>query len=101
MSAQASESVFSAAPKANTSKKNPIVFFDLAIGGKEIGRVKMELFANVVPKTAENFRQLCTGEFMYVAFSVSDMNARATDCGRALSICGPVWRLPVTCLCIE
>lgn len=30
--------------------------------GELLGRVKMELFANVVPKTAENFRQLCTGE---------------------------------------
>lgn len=66
MSSKADGTVFSAAPKASSSKKNPIVFFDLAIGGKEIGRVKMELFANVVPKTAENFRQLCTGEFMYV-----------------------------------
>ena len=42
---------------------NPIVFFDVSIGGQEVGRIKMELFADVVPKTAENFRQLCTGEF--------------------------------------
>ena len=41
---------------------NPVVFFDIAIGGVEIGRLKMELFADVVPKTAENFRQFCTGE---------------------------------------
>lgn len=27
-----------------------------------MGRIKMELFADVVPKTAENFRQYCTGE---------------------------------------
>lgn len=68
MSAPVDENqVFNSAPKANTSKKNPIVFFDLSIGGKDIGRVKMELFANVVPKTAENFRQLCTGEFMYAS----------------------------------
>ncbi|KAJ2338227.1 hypothetical protein IWW50_002314 [Coemansia erecta] len=41
---------------------NPVVFFDITIGGKDAGRIKMELFADVVPKTAENFRQLCTGE---------------------------------------
>lgn len=42
---------------------NPVVFFDVSIGGHAVGRIKMELFANVVPKTAENFRQFCTGEF--------------------------------------
>ena len=41
---------------------NPVVFFDISIGGTEMGRMKMELFADVIPKTAENFRQLCTGE---------------------------------------
>jgi len=53
-----------------TNKKvpNPIVFFDINIGkfdfkiiinskgGHKAGRIKMELFADVVPKTAENFR---------------------------------------------
>merc|ERR1711916_287 len=43
--------------------ENPVVFFDVNIGGKPAGRIKMELFADVVPETAENFRQLCTGEF--------------------------------------
>uniref|UniRef100_A0A8U8BMM8 Peptidyl-prolyl cis-trans isomerase n=1 Tax=Geospiza parvula TaxID=87175 RepID=A0A8U8BMM8_GEOPR len=42
---------------------NPVVFFDVTIGGQEVGRMKIELFADVVPKTAENFRQFCTGEF--------------------------------------
>ncbi|CAF94597.1 unnamed protein product, partial [Tetraodon nigroviridis] len=41
---------------------NPRVFFDIAINGKPAGRIVMELNADVVPKTAENFRALCTGE---------------------------------------
>ena len=44
------------------SESNPKVFFDITIGGQSAGRVTMELYANVVPKTAENFRALCTGE---------------------------------------
>ncbi|WMV11649.1 hypothetical protein MTR67_005034 [Solanum verrucosum] len=43
--------------------KNPVVFFDVTIGNIPAGRIKMELFADITPKTAENFRQLCTGEF--------------------------------------
>merc|ERR1711939_1037217 len=41
---------------------NPKVFFDIEIGSKQAGRVTFELNADVVPKTAENFRALCTGE---------------------------------------
>ena len=40
----------------------PRVFLDLAIGASPIGRVTIELRADVVPRTAENFRALCTGE---------------------------------------
>ena len=40
----------------------PRVFFDITMGGKAAGRIVMELFNDVVPKTAENFRALCTGE---------------------------------------
>lgn len=42
--------------------ENPVVFFDITIGGSPKGRIEMELRADVVPKTAENFRCLCTGE---------------------------------------
>jgi peptidylprolyl isomerase len=44
------------------SASNPQVFFDIAIGGQASGRIEFELFADVTPKTAENFRALCTGE---------------------------------------
>ncbi|XP_022334205.1 peptidyl-prolyl cis-trans isomerase-like [Crassostrea virginica] len=40
----------------------PRVFFDISIGGRNAGQIVMELDADVVPKTAENFRALCTGE---------------------------------------
>jgi len=41
---------------------NPRVYFDIEAGGAPLGRIVMELAADVVPKTAENFRALCTGE---------------------------------------
>ena len=41
---------------------NPIVFFDITADGAPLGRIEMTLRADVVPKTAENFRALCTGE---------------------------------------
>lgn len=60
---------------------NPVVFFDISVGTtvskvkqisnfpcnglhlQEIGRMIFELYADVVPKSSENFRQFCTGEF--------------------------------------
>jgi peptidyl-prolyl isomerase H (cyclophilin H) len=44
------------------NRGNPVVFFDVSIGGMAAGRIKIELFADICPKTAENFRQFCTGE---------------------------------------
>lgn len=46
-----------------TQVERPVVFFDISIGDVPVGRMKMELFSDIVPKTAENFRQLCTGEY--------------------------------------
>ncbi|KAJ6708977.1 PEPTIDYL-PROLYL CIS-TRANS ISOMERASE CYP63 [Salix koriyanagi] len=45
-----------------SKKKNPLVFLDVSIDGDPAERIFIELFADVVPKTAENFRALCTGE---------------------------------------
>ncbi|PIN08813.1 HSP90 co-chaperone CPR7/Cyclophilin [Handroanthus impetiginosus] len=42
--------------------KNPLVFLDVSIDGDAAERIVVELFADIVPKTAENFRALCTGE---------------------------------------
>ena len=40
----------------------PRVYFDVTIDGKPAGRITMELYNDVVPETAENFRALCTHE---------------------------------------
>jgi peptidyl-prolyl isomerase D len=44
-----------------TTEQRPRVYFDISIGGEEVGRVVFELFKDVVPKTVENFRSLCVG----------------------------------------
>ncbi|XP_044896141.1 peptidyl-prolyl cis-trans isomerase F, mitochondrial isoform X2 [Felis catus] len=44
------------------SSRNPLVYLDVGADGEPLGRVVLELKADVVPKTAENFRALCTGE---------------------------------------
>ena len=51
-----------AAVNAALNRGNPVVFFDVQIAGQPAGRMKMELFPTVAPRTVENFRQFCTGE---------------------------------------
>ena len=43
-------------------KKRSKVYLELTADGEDLGRVEIELFDDVVPRTTENFRQLCTGE---------------------------------------
>lgn len=82
---RAATTTFTAFRRTFASNSNPKVFFDVKIGAKPAGRMVFEvgscacvrefarraltphsarrrqLFADVVPKTAENFRQLCVG----------------------------------------
>lgn len=53
-------------PAASEQKKaNPQVYFDIKIGNSDVGRIVMLLREDIVPRTAENFRQLCTMEQGY------------------------------------
>ncbi|KAL6552749.1 hypothetical protein OROHE_008113 [Orobanche hederae] len=44
------------------TKKKSLVFFDVSVDGDPAERMTFELFTDVAPRTAENFRALCTGE---------------------------------------
>ena len=49
-------------PVEDMNMARPRVFFDISIDGQPSGRIVLELYDDVVPKTAENFRALCTHE---------------------------------------
>ncbi|XP_075466496.1 peptidyl-prolyl cis-trans isomerase F, mitochondrial-like isoform X2 [Ascaphus truei] len=46
----------------SSSSNNPVVYMDIVADGEPLERITFKLRADVVPKTAENFRALCTGE---------------------------------------
>ncbi len=54
--------VLSKHQKKDGSPKDPIVFMDLTIDDDPIGRIVLQLYSSIAPKTVENFRALCTGE---------------------------------------
>lgn len=49
-------------PQPNAKGDNPHVFFQIKHGEEDLGRVVMQLYKDITPKTADNFRALCTGE---------------------------------------
>ena len=49
-------------PLGEPNAENPVVFLEISVGGASLGRIEIELKEDVAPKTADNFKQLCTGE---------------------------------------
>lgn len=47
---------------AESQENRSRVYFDVSIGNEPVGRIAFELFNDITPKTAENFKELCTGE---------------------------------------
>merc|ERR1711908_72161 len=48
--------------KSKPDTKMVHCFFDMTIGGQQAGRIVFKMYDDIVPKTVENFRALCTGE---------------------------------------
>lgn len=55
------ESIVETQPRVEVNKDNTVCYFDMAIGGDEVGRIRMKLYDQVVPKTCRNFMLLCDG----------------------------------------
>jgi hypothetical protein len=53
-------------PPLEVNPTNPVCYFDIQLGrygdATKLGRITMELKADVTPKTAENFKQLCLAD---------------------------------------
>ena len=88
----ASIDVLSSPPKV-TSR----CYLDISVGGAKAGRIVVDLFGELVPKTAENFRQLCSGEagFGYAGSTfykvLSDLTVQAGAIEGRGSIYGPTF----------
>lgn len=71
----------------HTNPSNPRVFMNISIGGRYSGRIVFELFADTVPKTAENFRALCTGEKGISPISRLPLHYKGNHFHRVISAC--------------
>ena len=63
----------------------PKVFMDISIGGEDIGRIVYLLFADKTPRTAENFRALCTGELGMSKISSKPLHYRGSTFHRIVN----------------
>merc|ERR1711962_1044176 len=50
---------------SNQTIKMTTAFFDISIGGRQSGRIVMDLYEKDVPKTVRNFKELCSGQNGY------------------------------------
>uniref|UniRef100_A0A182N574 PPIase cyclophilin-type domain-containing protein n=1 Tax=Anopheles dirus TaxID=7168 RepID=A0A182N574_9DIPT len=66
--------------------KNPLVYLDIKVGQETVGRIVIELRADVVPKTAENFRALCTGERGIAAATGTRLHYKGSQFHRVKSL---------------
>lgn len=70
----------------SASRLGKKVFFDPAVNGTKIGRIEFELYDNVVPKTAENFRALCTGEKGWVTKVFLSIELFQISCSKVVTL---------------
>lgn len=61
--------------QAALGRGRAVVFFDVSVGEEALGRIRFELFTDVAPRTAENFRQLCTGEHVQAGRAMGYKNS--------------------------
>lgn len=77
----------------------PVVFFDVEIGGKPVGRIVMELRKDVAPRTCENFR--CAPTHLAVVHGPCDVALRSVHAcdSAALARCqaGVPWERETSC----
>ena len=61
-------------PPIEPNPINPIVFFDIKIGESEAKKIEIELFKDIVPITAENFKALCLGTHEGMTYKGTSLN---------------------------
>ena len=54
--------------EVTTLADRPMTYFDININGEEVGRIIMELFTDVTPKTCENFINLCKNQEKFKSY---------------------------------